>query len=192
MNADIQFLKDLQAQMKWEDEHDYDSQASPRFWVLMDYREVPANEDYDSTHMSYFYSDGDFTEFKSIEDLKEFLTDYYLEDDETNELEDLLNNDETGFEELWGFVMGSLNECGFFDEVPVKEESFIVPNTMFLTKEEAKSHIQLNQHHYTSKVHTYAMTALRAPKVERLLNILMSFDWDSVQVKEREVNEQKN
>ncbi|MFI2132882.1 hypothetical protein ACH434_22980 [Lysinibacillus fusiformis] len=184
MDTDIQFLKDLQQQMQWEDKNDYDSQAAPRFWAVMDYREVPANEDYDSTHMSYFHSDGDCTEFKSLEDLKEFLIDYYLEYDETNELEELLNNNDTDFEELWGFVIGNLNGCGFFDEVAVKEESFIVPNTMFLTKEEAKRHIEKNRHHYTSKSHTYAMTAWRAPKVERLLNILMSFDWDSVQVKE--------
>ncbi|QHZ46979.1 hypothetical protein [Bacillus sp. NSP9.1] len=32
---------------------------------------------------------------------------------------------------------------------------------------------------YTKKVHTYAMTAWRAPKVQRLLSILETFDWDS-------------
>lgn len=51
---------------------------------------------------------------------------------------------------------------------------------MFLTKAEAKRHIRLNKHHYTSEAHTYAMTALRAPKVERLLKILETFDWDSI------------
>ncbi|MCY9339024.1 hypothetical protein MOF28_11770 [Bacillus haynesii] len=61
------------------------------------------------------------------------------------------------------------------------EESFIVPNTMFLTKKEAKEHIKQNQHHYTKKVHTYAMTAWRAPKVQRLLTILETFDWDSIE-----------
>ncbi len=190
MNTDIQFLKGLQQQMKWEDENDYDSQASPRFWVIMDYRTVPTHEDYDYDRTMYFHNDGDHTEFKSVEDLKEFLSNYYLEDDETGELEELLNDEDMSFEYLWGFVGDHLNEDGFFNEVPVKEEFFIVPNTMFLTKEEAKRHIENNRHHYTSKAHTYAMTAWRAPKVERLLNILMSFDWDSVQVKEAVTNDQ--
>jgi len=188
MNKDIQFLKDLQQTMQWEDENDYDCQASPRFWVIMDYRTVPTHEDYDYDRTMYFHNDGDHTEFKNVEELKNFLSDYFLDDDETDELEELLNNDGTSFEDLWEFVNDHLNEDGFFDEVPVKEESFIVPNTMFLTKEEAKRHIELNNYHYTSKVHTYAMTALRAPKVERLINILMSFDWDSVQVKEGVAN----
>ncbi|WP_137743427.1 hypothetical protein [Robertmurraya siralis] len=50
--------------------------------------------------------------------------------------------------------------------------------------EEAKRHIQLNHYHYSPKAHTYAMTAWRAPKVERLLKILESFDWDKIEVKE--------
>ncbi len=61
------------------------------------------------------------------------------------------------------------------------EESFIVPNTMFLTKKEAKEHIKQNQHHYTKKVYTYAMTAWRVPKVQWLLIILETFNWDSIE-----------
>lgn len=189
MNKDIQFLKDLQQTMQWENENDYDSQASPRFWVIMDYRTVPTHEDYDYDRTMYFYNDGDHTEFKNVEELKDFLSDHFSDDDETDELEELLNNDGTSFEDLWEFANDYLNDGGFFDEVPVKEESFIVPNTMFLTKEEAKRHLEKNHYHYTSKAHTYAMTAWRAPKVERLLNILMAFDWDSVQVKEAVAHE---
>jgi site-specific recombinase XerD len=49
----------------------------------------------------------------------------------------------------------------------------------FLTKEEAKQHLEANSHHYSSEAHTYAMTAWRAPKVERLLQILETMDWDA-------------
>ena len=69
--------------------------------------------------------------------------------------------------------------------VPVREEHFIHPNTMFLTKNEAKLHIKTNRHNYSPRAHTYAMTALRAPKVERLLKILEAFDWDLLTLKER-------
>ncbi|WP_069511180.1 hypothetical protein MKY08_06035 [Lysinibacillus sp. FSL M8-0337] len=185
VNADIQFLKDLQTQMKWEDEHDYDSQASPRFWVLMDYREVPANEDYDDGFDSYFHNDGEHTEFRNFDELKDFIEEYY-EDEVDDYLQSLLNDESKHFDTLWAHIENHLNDCGFFSKVFCKREEFIVQDTMFLTKEEAKRHLELNHYHYTKEAHTYAMTAWRAPKVARLLNILMSFNWDSVQVKEGE------
>ena len=33
---------------------------------------------------------------------------------------------------------------------------------------------------YSERAHTYAMSAWRAPKVERLLQILETFDWDKI------------
>ena len=183
MNADIQFLKDLQAQMRREDEHDYDCQASPRFWVIMNYREVPANKDYDDGFDSYFHNDGDHTEFRNFEELKDFIEEYY-EDDVDDYLQSLLNDESKHFETLWDHIQNHLNDDGHFGECFVKEEGFIAPDTMFLTKEEAKRHLELNHYHYSKKAHTYAMTAWRAPKVEKLLNILMTFDWESVQVNE--------
>ena len=64
--------------------------------------------------------------------------------------------------------------------ISVSEEHFIQPSTMFLTKAEAKQHIELNHYHYSERAHTYAMSAWRAPKVERLLQILETFDWDKI------------
>lgn len=189
MKEQIQFLKDLQATMNYENEHDYDSQASPRFWTIMDYRIVPTHEDYGMDRMSYYHNDGDHTELENVEELKEFLLDAEYELDDEDEMEEykmLLEEEDTSFEDLWEFIDNTLNEDGFFNKVPVKEESFIRPDTMFLTKEEAKRHLELNHYHYTSKAHTYAMTAWRAPKVEKLLNILSTFNWDSIEVKEIE------
>jgi hypothetical protein len=51
---------------------------------------------------------------------------------------------------------------------------------MFLTKAEAKEHIEANHYHYTKEAHTWAMTAWRAPKVERLLKVLSEFDFRSL------------
>lgn len=176
MREDIQFLKDLQNELKTQEN---DGQAAPRFWSIMDYRIVPAHEDYGAERMMYYHNDGDHTEFENVADLKEFLWDYYFDDD-ANELGDILKQESISFYDLWEYVQDNLNEDGYFSEVPVKEESFLVPNTMFLTKAEAKQHLKLNHYHYTSKAHTYAMTAWRAPKTERLIKILETFDWDSV------------
>jgi len=181
MKADIQFLKDLQATLKHENEHDYDGQASPRFWTIRDYRTVPGHPDYDNGHNEYFFNDGDHVKFENFSDLKAFIEEYYEDDIKKEEdLQEILDDKNDDFYDLWEYVKDNLNNDGYFNEVFVKEEDFIRPNTMFLTKEEAKRHLELNHYHYTLKAHTYAMTAWRAPKVERLLKILSEFDFDAL------------
>ncbi|MFP3322096.1 hypothetical protein R0K05_03275 [Planococcus sp. SIMBA_160] len=177
---DIQFLKDLQSQMQWESEHDYDMQASPRFWVIMDHRIAPGNADCDSGYMQRYWNDGDHCVFNDFEELKAFIEDDFHGNDEEipDDLERALKNGD--FDDLWEMIYEDYNDDGYYSETFVKEEEYIVPNTLFLTKEEAKAHIQLNRHNLSSKAHTYAMTALRAPKVERLIKILNEFDFDSI------------
>lgn len=178
MEEDIQFLKELQQELKTQE---HDGQSAPRFWTIMDYRIVPANEDYDSGFEDHFFNDGDHIKFNNFTDLKEFLEEYFEEEVESDEeLQEILNDENESFYELWEYIEDNLNGNGFFSKVFVKKEEYIVPDTMFLTKAEAKNHIKLNHYHYTDKVHTYAMTAWRAPNVERLLNILETFDWDSI------------
>ena len=187
MNADIQFLKDLQQTMQWENENDYDSQASPRFWVVMDYKKEPCwSENADEWVV---YVPGNGGEYRNTkESILEIIENHELGDGALGNWEEeteILANEEGGFyddDEFLDWIKTYIDDEAYL--VPQHEVEFIVENTMFLTKEEAKRHIKNNRHHYTSKAHTYAMTAWRAPKVERLLNILMSFDWDSVQVKE--------
>lgn len=178
---DIEFLKELQQELKTQET---DHQASPRFWVIKDYRMVPASEKYDSGDEERFFNDGDHVTFHKFSDLKEFLEEYYCgEIDEDQELRVLVYDESERFDELWEYVESNLNNDGYFDTAFMKEEGFIVSDTMFLTKEEAKNHLKLNHYHYTSKAHTYAMTAWRAPKVERLLNILETFDWELISTK---------
>ncbi|WP_145413394.1 hypothetical protein [Paenibacillus xylanexedens] len=172
MYEDLKFLKELQIELNTQET---DCQAAPRFWTIMDYKKSTGNEDYDSGEYEYFHHDGDYTAFNNFNDLKEFVEEYY-EEDIDDELIWYLNQED--FDLLWQYIEKNMNDDGYFDSVFVKEEEFIVPNTMFLTKAEAKRHLELNKKYYTSKAHTYAMTALRAPKVERLLKILSEFDFD--------------
>lgn len=85
---------------------------------------------------------------------------------------------EDDYDDVIGWIRKYIDEGA--ELIPERKVHIIQPDTMFLTKAEAKSHIKLYKHHYTSEAHTYAMTSWRAPKVERLLKILETFDWSSI------------
>ncbi|PFL28091.1 hypothetical protein COJ26_27745 [Bacillus thuringiensis] len=177
MKKDIQFLKELQQELLTQD---IDCQASPRFWALMDYKWVVTAEGYEERTSLFFAND--CTAVIVDEYVKEIINDEIEHELTEEQIEDLKELQEFASEyDLVEWIKENIDEDCYL--VYEKEEPFIVENTMFLTKEEAKRHIELNKHHYTSKVHTYAMTAWRAPKVERLLNILETFDWESISTK---------
>lgn len=181
MTDDIQFLKELQTELKTQG---HDCQASPRFWTLMDYKWVVTEEGYhDRTSLCFPNGEDSITtdEFvKSVLDGKIKPCKMLFNKEFTEEqIEGLETSYELGYEEeICDWARENYDsECYLIYE---KEESFIVPDTMFLTKQEAKNHLKNNAHHYSNKAHTYAMTAWRSPKVERLLKILETFNWDLI------------
>lgn len=154
--SDVLFLKELAEELRTQE---HDCQAEPRFWALRDYQDIESS--IDNCEKKELYYD---TEMYSLEDAKEYLIDIgyekelkeFLEGSDDDEFLEFFNN-RAKYEAYWIYT---------------KSEPVILPNTMFLTKQEAKDHIRFNHYHYTDKVHTYAMTAWRAPKVDRLLKIL--------------------
>ncbi|PHI49672.1 hypothetical protein B9T64_06730 [Bacillus halotolerans] len=169
MNQDIQFLKELQQELKNQDN---DGQAAPRFWTVGDYEWVEAREENADRYSVYL----------------PYIAEAYVLDDY---LEDLKEDSELSKEALTELKKDDLDDPiewiqKYIDEeadlIPERKVHIVRPDTMFLTKAEAKAHIKLNRHHYTSEAHTYAMTAWRAPKVERLLKILETFDWSSITI----------
>lgn len=169
----VKFLVNLQKELKTQEN---DWQASPRYWAVKDYKKEIGNEDYHNGEISYFHNDGDAVEFENLKELKEFLYDYeFHEADDC--LAELLEDDETDFETLWDYLENTDSD---FESLFMTEVAFIVPNTFFITKEECKRHIEANRHHYTSKAHTYAMTAWRSPQVERLWELLETADFEKI------------
>ncbi|MGF9745726.1 hypothetical protein ABEX05_00370 [Bacillus velezensis] len=167
MNQDIQFLKELQQELKNQDN---DGQAAPRFWTVGDYEWVEAREENAERYSVYLpYIAEAYVLDDYLEEIKE---DSELSEEALTELK----KDE--FDDPIEWIQKYIDEEA--DLIPERKVHIVRPDTMFLTKAEAKTHIKLNKHHYTSEAHTYAMTAWRAPKVERLLNILETFDWDSI------------
>ncbi|WP_303752883.1 hypothetical protein, partial [Bacillus velezensis] len=149
---------------------DNDGQAAPRFWTIGDYEWVEAREENAERYSVYL----------------PYIAEAYVLDDY---LEEIKEDSELSEEALTELKKDDLDDPiewiqKYIDEeadlIPERKVHIVRPDTMFLTKAEAKTHIKLNKHHYTSEAHTYAMTAWRAPKVERLLNILETFDWDSI------------
>jgi hypothetical protein len=174
LNDDLKFLKDLQEELKTQD---HDCQAAPRFWTVGDYRMAPCPE---GCEEDYYVNSSEREYSGEINSL--------LNDIKSGSIEEMSDEAKESFAEIGCEVSASeWLEKYWSDDVeliPVREEHFVHPDTMFLTKAEAKEHIRLNHYHYSPRAHTYAMTAWRAPKVERLLKILETFDWDSVEVME--------
>jgi len=173
VNSDIQFLIELQKELNSQDT---DVQASPRFWAVGDYRWIECMEDNAERYYVHLPSAGESYDLDS-----------YLKEIEEDDEEEMSGDELEEFKEI-GCEVSALEWIQKYrDEdaytVPTKKEHFVRENTMFLTKAEAKRHIELNHYHYTPEAHTYAMTAWRAPKVERLLKILYEFDFTKLAVK---------
>ena len=175
---DIEFLKELQHEMLTQD---HVCQANPRFWVVMqEIKDYWVNDDADGIFI-YSCQDGESVFEGGIEEVTEWIKEL---DDVKDCKFDVCYVEFTYEEEE--FAIGDANELQrFLDEYDkdnysvgeyrIREE--IVPNTMFLTLRECKEHIKSNSYHY-NKPHSYAMTAWRSPKVQRLYEILEKTDWD--------------
>lgn len=186
MNEDIKFLQGLQKELK---EQETDGQGAPRFWTIYDYKEEVTEcgfHDKVVINIPEYDFNGKYHEVvkfiqeeRDIDNLEfELLNDY-----ET--LDDFLDLSESEkMKRLCEYVCDNIDSGAYIYHLVIR--GFVVPNTMFLTKKEAKEHLKNNGHHYSDAAHTYAMTAWRSPTVEKLLKILENFDWKSIEMKNQE------
>lgn len=169
---DITFLKELQQELNTQDR---DCQASPRFWVVLDYRDVVCPEGFHDNVL--IYSDN-FDEPMHWDEAKEFFMESNL--GESSDSESFLDLEPVGdVDDMLEWITQYYDKHAYL--CFTREEAFKAPDTFFLTKQEARDHIKSNNYHYSSKAHTYAMTAWRAPKVEKLYDILMNADFDTIE-----------
>lgn len=175
IKEDLLFLMELQVELETQD---HDSQAEPRFWVIMDYRKDTCwEEQAEKYELISPQNDGEVDITK--DNLNQEIIDLDLDSATQEEIQNKLNDlDLTDNESVLSFYKEHIDEDAYL--VPVKEVNFIVPNTFFITKQEAKDHLKANAHHYSSEAHTYAMSALRAPKVARLWKILESANFEEI------------
>lgn len=209
---ELDFLIELQHEMLTQDKV---CQAAPRFWVIEDKRIVPTSEDYSDGGYEYFDDNGYETIAHSTEELVEYINDNYaqkglkafynngdvilvimdrpVEEDET--LEELEPEAEDVIDYLFGdSLTETLNNQPQVNEsiryIPIREEYFIAPDTMFLTNRGAKKHLEANYYHYHKDAHTYAMTAWRSSEVKQLWDILDKINWR--EMKEEKFSERKS
>lgn len=52
---------------------------------------------------------------------------------------------------------------------------------MFLTRQSAEDYLKENSHHHSENAHTYAMTAIRNPVVNKLWKILREVDFSKIE-----------
>lgn len=156
---DRRFLAALGEQMR---KQETDCQAAPRFWAILDTREVltaVGREDY----IKYYYD----TETYTLEEALEFCRECDYKDVPTIEKD-------------------GVNDCAWWVEsqqgweaLPMVKENFVVPGIFFITKEECRQHIRSNWYHYNNP-RTYAMTIFRAPQIERIWEMIENIDWEAM------------
>lgn len=170
----IDFCKKLKREFETQDT---DYQAHPRFWVIMDYKEIVVPEGHGDYMRIY---DGEqaevYTTSEYIKIVRERLEDGEFDDGINEQLQPLLayleeSDDGTELEYLIELV-GDRGCDIFFG----KEEPVIVPNTFFLTKQDAKDYLERYGYNHSPKAHTYAMTAIRSPRYEQLIDLIMEVE----------------
>lgn len=176
----LEFLKELQKEMT---EGDTDYQASPRFWVLKDYKKERCKpEDAES-----FLFDMGNSELMSMDEIINELREEedFLQEEAWETLESAQKNSESFLAWLQDHVY--INS----ERVCFKETSYIVPDTFFLSKKEAQEHLNLYGYNYSKEAHTYAMTAHRAPQVEKLFKLLETYPFEELLINLRAENEEE-
>ena len=168
MNELLDYARELKKEFETQE---HDCQAHPRFWVIMDYKDqVTSREHADKVE----FWDRESCEAVTIEDYKEEILER-IEDGEFSEQaeEEIRRQLVVGsFEDL----IDAVDEYGRFSEVYSVEAEYIVPNTFFLTKQDAKDYLRKYGYNHSPKSHTYAMTAIRSPKFQQLIDLIMEVD----------------
>lgn len=153
-------------------------QASPLYYAIQDIKEVVTAPGYEDR--TAYHDDESSTSYDSIQEIFQTIL-----DNDYDTLYDLASEDNAGLS------LNQQNEIQIADEedftayleeqgytsIAIQDMNYIAPNTLFLTRNAAKKHLQENAHHYNKNAYTYAMTAWRSPDVEHLLELLFQIDW---------------
>ncbi len=187
------FLSQLQTELNTQDEQ---GQSSPRFWTIIGTKKT-LGYDLDYADGVCFVNTSNDNVWWTCQDFLDMLKEEH--DDIFCNYDIKINIDHEDFMSHGGITLAHMGQehytesfysmSSFFDwlaeqeiygyqQMGYKEEQKVCEDTMFLTQADAEQHLRLNHYHYPADAHTYAMTAWRSPRVETLLNLLSSVDWN--------------
>ena len=186
-NQELEFLKELQAELNTQDTI---CQANPRFWVIKGTERIYHVEDeydgfefYDEDECSvvadgleemvqYLKENDDSMTYsynKSRYSGEQIVAEWIDEDSDDN---CIIAESKYEIQELIDLAgVGGIKVISYVNKLKIYE------NTMFLTQKDAEDHLKANHYHYSDDAHTYAMTAWRSNRVEKLIDILQSVDF---------------
>lgn len=193
-NKELEFLQELQNELNTQDDL---CQANPRFWVIKGSEKLYNVDEADG----YELYDADCCETiaENMEEIYKYIRDEEL--DEICECDGIKREisyepptffgtgvikiteteDKSNYIELESLedIRVWLNEYTNrnFNVISYKTVDKTYEDTMFLTQKDAEEHLRSNYYHYSDDAHTYAMTAWRSPRVEKLLNILSTVNF---------------
>jgi hypothetical protein len=198
-DSELSFLRDLQKELNTQD---ILGQANPRFWVIKGTEKIYHVEESDG----YELYDPECCDIlaDSTEGICNYINENLLDDINSNRLDGeefaltfepgILGNekivvkwldggseDDEMIEELDNLqeINNWLENQGLdYQIISYKIVPKIYENTMFLTQIDAENHLRENYYHYSDDAHTYAMTAWRNPRMDKLISILQEVEWD--------------
>ena len=190
--SEINFLINLQKELNTQTN---DGNAQPIYWGILDYKRY-----YNDNGTPILCNASEQITLESNKDIADYIRDELniyvheynnynitvietLKSDETDN--DIINQHLKNDDDK---ILFSMNDClEFLQDYESEWElryyedvEYIVPNLVFLTRQSAEDYLKAKSYHHSDDAHTYAMTALYNPIVERLWEILREVDFTKI------------
>ena len=163
-----QLQKDMLADRKNET-----TQADPLYYSIHDFKSRVTAEGHEDRFEFYNPDTGEsYTEEDIFLAMEQDHIDQHIDDDVISEEKPHKINNNSEFASFLEDTFG-------IQAVPVEDVGYVVPNTLFLTRDDAAKHLTSNAHHYTNCASTYAMTAWRSPRYGHLIELLRTIDFEA-------------
>ena len=197
--VDIDFLKALQKERNTQDNCET---ADVRTWVIKDRNDTVTEEGHEDYYLLYDSENYNNLDLKDIYDILkalEFETDYYTEELVIENLNfknniitfayagskvsisrDSDNEDGVIIKGMDVDELISFFNDNFYEIVIVNMRVGWKHQFCFLTQKAAENYLKRKGHNHSKDAHTYCICTYEDPEIAKLMDIIESTDWDSV------------
>lgn len=196
---DIDFLKALQKERNTQDNCET---ADVRTWVIKDRNDTVTEEGHEDYYLLYSHENCNNLDLEDIYDILkalEFETDYYtgelvienlnFENDvitftyfgrKSSISKDNNNKDSIAIKGVCVGELISFFNDNFYEIVRVNMRVGWKHQFCFLTQKAAENYLKRKGHNHSKDAHTYCICTYEDPEIAKLMDIIESTDWDSV------------